>query len=44
VSTPPLTADLKATAGVHDVYLVFKNDRATPTQALMTLTTVAFVQ
>ncbi len=36
---PPLSVEMKPTAGVHDVYLVFKNDRASPAQPLMTLAT-----
>jgi cytochrome c len=40
----PLNVDLKPTGGVHDVYFVFKNERANPTQPLMTLATIRFVQ
>jgi cytochrome c len=40
----PLNVNLAPTTGVHDVYLVFKNERANATQALMTLSTVVFVQ
>jgi cytochrome c len=32
----PIGVDLKATTGVHDLYLVFKNEKATPIQPLMT--------
>jgi hypothetical protein len=31
-------------AGMHDVYIVFKNDKATPSQRLMTVSLVTFVQ
>jgi cytochrome c len=41
---PPLTADLTPTSGVHNLYLVFKNDRANARQALMTVSTIVFVQ
>ena len=38
-ATPPaaVTVALRETQGMHDVYFVFKNDGATPTQSLMTL-------
>ena len=35
-----LVADLKPTTGVHDLYFVFTNDRAGPTQPLMTLASI----
>jgi cytochrome c len=41
-ASPPIAVELKSAAGRHDVYFVFKNDRATPTQPLMTLATIAF--
>jgi cytochrome c len=41
---PTIKMDLKATAGVHDVYFVFRNARANPTQPLMALATIEFVQ
>ena len=43
-AVPPVAIDLKPTTGLRDVYIVFKNERATPTQALMTVSTVTFVQ
>jgi len=30
--------------GTHDVYIVFKNDKATASQRLMTVSLVTFVQ
>ena len=33
----PVTVALRETPGVHDVYFVFKSDRATPTESLMAL-------
>jgi cytochrome c len=38
----PVTINLRETQGVHDVYFVFKNDRATPMQSLMTLARDAY--
>lgn len=40
---PPVTLALPETTGTHDVYLVFKNDRATPIQPLMTLSSVTWL-
>ncbi|WP_229310896.1 PQQ-dependent sugar dehydrogenase [Larkinella soli] len=40
---PPVYMDLKGAEGVHDVYFVFKNDKATAIQPLMSLTTVKFM-
>ena len=38
-ATPPapVTVARRETQGVHDVYFVFKSDRATPTESLMAL-------
>jgi cytochrome c len=41
--TPPLSIELKPMTGTHDVYIVFKTDKATPTQRLMTVSLVTFV-
>jgi cytochrome c len=41
---PSVGFDLKPTAGVHDVYVVFKNERASAAQQLMSVTQVNFVQ
>jgi cytochrome c len=38
----PISIDLKESRGVHDVYFVFRNDRATGAQPLMTVSTVRF--
>jgi cytochrome c len=38
-----LVIDLKPTAGVHDLYFVFRNPRATAMQPLMTVSTIALV-
>ncbi|MGH9370818.1 MAG: PKD domain-containing protein, partial [Vicinamibacterales bacterium] len=35
-----LLVELKPTTGIHDLYFVFKNDKATATQPLMTLSTI----
>jgi cytochrome c len=35
-----LRVELKPVTGVHDLYFVFKNDKATPAQPLMTLTAI----
>jgi hypothetical protein len=35
--------DLKPTTGVHDVFFVFKNERAAPIQPLMTLSTITLL-
>jgi len=40
---PPVTVAIPQTAGVHDVYVVFTNDRATPVQPLMTLSTITWL-
>jgi cytochrome c len=40
----PVNVDLKATAGMHDLYLVFKNDQAAPAQPLMAVATITFRQ
>jgi cytochrome c len=40
---PPLSVDLKAVTGVHDLYLVFKNEKATPIQPLMTFASVTLL-
>jgi cytochrome c len=40
---PSVTVDLPATSGTHDVYFVFRNDRATPIQPLMTLSTITWM-
>jgi cytochrome c len=42
--TPPLSIDLKPTTGMHDVYIVFRNDKAPPSQRLMTVSLITFVQ
>ena len=39
----PVAIDLKESRGVHDVYFVFRNDRATAVQPLMTVSTIRFV-
>jgi cytochrome c len=39
----PVTVDLKPTTGVHDVFFVFKNERAAPIQPLMTLSTITLL-
>ena len=39
----PPAADLKPVTGVHDLYFVFKNDRATVVQPLMTLAAISLV-
>jgi cytochrome c len=43
-ATPPapITVALQETQGVHDVYFVFKNDRATPMQSFKTLVRDAY--
>ncbi len=38
-----LIVDLKPTTGVHDLYFVFRNPQASPTQPLMTLSQIAVV-
>jgi cytochrome c len=40
--SPRVTLALRETQGPHDVYFVFKNDRATPTQSLRTLAQDAY--
>ena len=42
--TPPLSIDLKPMTGTHDVYIVFKNDKAPASQRLMTVSLITFVQ
>jgi cytochrome c len=37
-----VVVELRPTSGVHDVFFVFKNDRATPIEPLMTLSTITF--
>ena len=39
---PPITAKLAAVTGLHDVYLVFKNDKAPAGQALFVLIDLEF--
>ena len=39
----PLTVAVKPTAGVHDLYFVFKNPQASATQPLLTLSTITLV-
>ena len=39
----PVSIELKESRGVHDVYFVFRNEKATGTQPLMTVSTVRFV-
>lgn len=39
----PLKIDIKLTNGLHDVYLVFKNDQAKPIDPLMSLNSIRFV-
>jgi cytochrome c len=39
----PISVDLKGTTGVHDLYLVFKNEQATPIQPLMTFGAVTLL-
>jgi len=39
----PPAANLKSTTGVHDLYFVFKNEKATPVQSLMTLAAIKMV-
>ena len=39
----PLKIDIKLTNGIHDVYLVFKNDQAKPIDPLMSLNSIRFV-
>ena len=36
-------ADLTPTSGLHDVYFVFKNPKATPDQFLMQVMNIQFV-
>jgi cytochrome c len=45
LNSPPaqLHAALKPTTGQHDVYFVFKNDEAKPTQMLLIALTATFV-
>ncbi|GAB3696903.1 hypothetical protein GCM10027592_20550 [Spirosoma flavus] len=38
----PLKADLKAVSGIHDVYFVFKNDKARDIEPLLSLSTITF--
>jgi cytochrome c len=38
----PLKTDLKAVNGVHDVYFVFKNDRARPIEPLLSMSSIKF--
>ena len=40
----PVAITLKPTTGVRDLYVVFKNPQATPTQPLMTVSTMALAQ
>ncbi|GAB2603185.1 hypothetical protein GCM10027190_58500 [Spirosoma areae] len=40
---PPVHMNLKATEGVHNVYLVFKNDQAKAIQPLMSLSSIKFL-
>ncbi|GAB4020766.1 PQQ-dependent sugar dehydrogenase [Spirosoma koreense] len=40
---PPVYMNLKPTEGVHDVYFVFKNDKAQAIQPLMTLSGIKFM-
>ena len=40
---PPVYLTLQATEGVHDVYFVFKNDKAKTIQPLMSLSTIKFL-
>jgi cytochrome c len=40
----PVAIPLKPTAGVHDVYFVFRNPKATATQPLMTVSTITVEQ
>lgn len=42
--TPPVSIELKPTIGTQDVYIVFKSDKATPSQRLMTVSLLTFVQ
>jgi cytochrome c len=37
-----LKVDIKETAGAHDLYFVFKNDKAQPTQQLMSFSNIQF--
>lgn len=39
---PPVYLSLKAIEGVHDVYFVFKNDKAKAIQPLMSLSSIKF--
>ena len=39
----PLKMDIKLTNGIHDVYLVFKNDQAKPIDPLMSLNSIRFI-
>lgn len=39
----PLKIPVKTTNGLHDVYLVFKNDQAKPIEPLMSLNSIRFV-
>jgi cytochrome c len=41
--SPGVQVALKPTAGVHDLYFVFKNPSATPIQPLMTVSTITLV-
>jgi cytochrome c len=43
VTAPGLAIDLTPTTGVQDLYLVFRNDRATETQPLLAISAVRFV-
>ncbi|MBC3788236.1 PQQ-dependent sugar dehydrogenase [Spirosoma utsteinense] len=42
-SRPPVKLALKATEGLHDVYFVFKNDKAKAIQPLLSLSSVRFM-
>jgi cytochrome c len=39
-----VSIELKPTTGIHDVYIVFKNEKATPSQRLVTVSQITFVQ
>ncbi len=39
---PGIRIDIKETTGLHDIYFIFKNDKAKPAQELMSLSTITF--
>lgn len=42
-AAPPVIVPVKATNGVHDLYFVFKNDKAKAMQPLLSLSSIRFM-